>query len=46
MASRGRTVWLKAKSRQAVDLELWDVEHEVALFREVFGRSLVVSGER
>ncbi len=46
MASRGRTVWLKAKARQAVDLELWDVEHEVALFREVFGRSLVVTGER
>ncbi len=46
LASRGRTVWLKAKSKQAVDLELWDVEHETALFREVFGRSLVVSGER
>lgn len=46
LASRGRTVWLKVKSRQAIDLELWDVEHEVALFREVFGRTLVVSGER
>jgi exopolyphosphatase/guanosine-5'-triphosphate,3'-diphosphate pyrophosphatase len=43
IASRGRTVWLKVKSRQSVDLELWDVEHEVQLFREVFGRSLIVS---
>lgn len=46
LASRGRTVWIKVKSRQAVDLELWDVEHEVALFREVFGRALVVTAER
>jgi exopolyphosphatase/guanosine-5'-triphosphate,3'-diphosphate pyrophosphatase len=46
IASRGRAVWLKVKSRQAVDLELWDAEHEQALFREVFGRALVVSAER
>lgn len=43
VASRGRAVWLKVKSRQAIDLELWDVEHEVQLFREVFGRTLIVS---
>lgn len=46
LASRGGAVWLKVRSRQPVDLELWDVEHEVALFREVFGRRLVVSAER
>ncbi|MBE2254368.1 MAG: Ppx/GppA family phosphatase [Myxococcus sp.] len=46
LASRGRTVWLKVKSRQSIDLELWDVEHEVGLFREVFGRALVVTGAR
>ncbi len=43
VASRARTVWIKVKARQAVDLELWDVEHESALFREVFGRTLLVA---
>lgn len=40
---RGRTVTLKVRAKQSVDLELWDVEHEVELFREVFGRALVVA---
>jgi exopolyphosphatase/guanosine-5'-triphosphate,3'-diphosphate pyrophosphatase len=42
-AVRGRVVTLKVKSKQSVDLELWDLEHEVELFQEVFGKSLVVS---
>jgi exopolyphosphatase/guanosine-5'-triphosphate,3'-diphosphate pyrophosphatase len=46
VASRARTVWLKVRARQAIDLELWDVAHETQLFREVFGRTLMVSGER
>lgn len=46
VASRGRTVWLKVKARQDIDLELWDVAHELTLFREVFGRALEVSRER
>lgn len=40
---RGRSVHLKVRSKQSIDLELWDLEHEVELFREVFGKSLVVS---
>ncbi|MCA3012009.1 MAG: Ppx/GppA family phosphatase [Myxococcaceae bacterium] len=43
LASRGNAVFLKVKARQAVDLELWDVAHEVGLFREVFGRALLVA---
>ncbi len=40
---RGRTVSLTVKARDSVDLELWDLEHEVELFRETFGKSLLVS---
>jgi exopolyphosphatase/guanosine-5'-triphosphate,3'-diphosphate pyrophosphatase len=43
LASRGNAVFVKVKARQAVDLELWDVAHEVGLFREVFGRALLVT---
>ena len=43
LASRGNAVFLKVKARQAVDLELWDVAHEVGLFREVFARALLVT---
>jgi len=39
---KGRTIALTLKSKLSVDLELWDLEHEQALFREVFGRPLVV----
>ncbi|MDP1821838.1 MAG: Ppx/GppA phosphatase family protein [Archangium sp.] len=40
---RGRTVALTVKARDSVDLELWDLQHEVELFREVFGKSLQVT---
>jgi exopolyphosphatase/guanosine-5'-triphosphate,3'-diphosphate pyrophosphatase len=39
----GPRVVLTVRSRQSIDLELWDLEHEVDLFREVFGKSLMVS---
>jgi exopolyphosphatase / guanosine-5'-triphosphate,3'-diphosphate pyrophosphatase len=42
-AVRGARVVLKVRSRQSIDLELWDLEHELELFREVFGKALVVS---
>jgi exopolyphosphatase/guanosine-5'-triphosphate,3'-diphosphate pyrophosphatase len=41
---RGARVTLRIRSRQSIDLELWDLEHEVDLFREVFGKALVVAG--
>ncbi len=40
---RGRAVALSVKARASVDLELWDLQHEVELFREVFGKSLQVN---
>jgi exopolyphosphatase/guanosine-5'-triphosphate,3'-diphosphate pyrophosphatase len=40
---KGRAVSVVVKARDSVDLELWDVEHEKELFREVFGKSLQVS---
>ena len=40
---RGRTVALSVKARDSVDLELWDLQHELELFREVFGKSLQVT---
>lgn len=45
---KGRAVALTVKARDSVDLELWDLQHEVELFREVFGRTLQVtlSGRR
>jgi exopolyphosphatase/guanosine-5'-triphosphate,3'-diphosphate pyrophosphatase len=39
---RGARVFLKVRSRQSIDLELWDLDHELDLFREVFGKALVV----
>jgi hypothetical protein len=36
-------VWLRVRSRRALDLELWDVAREAGLFRSVFGRTLSVS---
>ncbi len=44
VSSRGPRVRLKVKSRQSIDLELWDLEHEVDFFHEVFGKTLVVAG--
>jgi exopolyphosphatase/guanosine-5'-triphosphate,3'-diphosphate pyrophosphatase len=40
------TVQLRLGSRAPVDLELWDVEHELALFRRVFGRKLEIGASR
>jgi len=42
VGARGRTVVLKVRSKESIDLELWDVAHEAELFREVFDRGLVV----
>ncbi len=39
----GRTVQLKVRAKQSIDLELWDLEHERELFREVFGRGLTIA---
>jgi len=45
---RGRNVALTVNARDSVDLELWDLQHEQELFREVFGKALQVtlSGRR
>lgn len=37
---KGRNVMVRLRAKGPVDLELWDAAHEVALFREVFGRGL------
>ena len=37
---KGRTSVIKLHARTPVDLEIWDVEHEVPIFRDVFGRGL------
>ena len=42
-AVKGRSVALTVKARDSVDLELWDLQHELELFREVFGKTLQVS---
>jgi exopolyphosphatase/guanosine-5'-triphosphate,3'-diphosphate pyrophosphatase len=39
-------VVVKLRTKQPVDLELWDAAHESALFRRVFGRKLIVQVER
>ncbi|MET0401032.1 MAG: Ppx/GppA phosphatase family protein [Cystobacter sp.] len=42
-ATNGReAVVLHLKSRQPVDLEVWSVEREMALFRRVFGKKLTL----
>jgi exopolyphosphatase/guanosine-5'-triphosphate,3'-diphosphate pyrophosphatase len=38
-----QTVTLELRAKGPVDLELWDVAHEGALFRQVMGRKLVVT---
>lgn len=43
---RGRTIAVRVKTRQPIDLEQWDVQHELPLFREVFGRGLTLQVER
>jgi exopolyphosphatase/guanosine-5'-triphosphate,3'-diphosphate pyrophosphatase len=43
LARRARqSVTLELRAKAPVDLELWDVAHEAVLFRQVFGRKLVV----
>lgn len=44
--TRGGRVLLTLLSRTPLDLELWDVEHELALFRRVFGQRLHVEVKR
>ncbi len=36
-------VALTVSARESVDLELWDLQHEQELFREVFGKNLLVT---
>jgi exopolyphosphatase/guanosine-5'-triphosphate,3'-diphosphate pyrophosphatase len=45
-AVRGSTVNLRVKAASSIDLELWDVEHEAGLFKDVFGKSLMVQRSR
>jgi len=39
-------VHVRLGSRTAIDLELWDAEREAPLFRQILGKSLVVSSTR
>jgi exopolyphosphatase/guanosine-5'-triphosphate,3'-diphosphate pyrophosphatase len=39
---RGGSVFLRLGARVPLDLELWDVEREAALFRRVFGKPLEI----
>lgn len=41
--ARPREVALRIKARQPVDLEVWDLEHELELWRRVFARKLTVA---
>jgi exopolyphosphatase/guanosine-5'-triphosphate,3'-diphosphate pyrophosphatase len=40
------TVHVRLGSRTAIDLELWDAEREAPLFRQILGKSLIVSSTR
>lgn len=42
----GSKVQVRLTSRTPIDLELWDAEHELPLFREVFGKSLILTQGR
>ena len=42
----GRKVVITVKTRTPVDLELWNVSHEVPLFRDVFGKGLQINVQR
>ncbi len=44
--NRGSAVALRVKARGPVDLELWDVAHETALFQQVFGKRLTIATTR
>jgi exopolyphosphatase/guanosine-5'-triphosphate,3'-diphosphate pyrophosphatase len=43
---RSRLVSIRLRHREAVDLELWDVERESMLFRKVFGHRIEVHAAR
>jgi exopolyphosphatase / guanosine-5'-triphosphate,3'-diphosphate pyrophosphatase len=45
-AESNGAVRVRLRSRVPLDLELWDAEHEAALFRRVFGRRLEVASSR
>lgn len=40
---KGRAVQLTLRARGPLDLELWDLQHQLELFREVFGKTLLVN---
>ncbi len=40
---KGRVVQLGVRARRSAELELWDLQHEVDFFREVFGKPLQVA---
>jgi exopolyphosphatase/guanosine-5'-triphosphate,3'-diphosphate pyrophosphatase len=42
----GRKVTVSVKTRTPIDLELWNVSHEIGVFRDVFGRGLQVNVAR
>ena len=42
----GRKVIVAVKTRTPIDLELWNVSHEVGIFRDVFGKTLQISHVR
>jgi len=46
LVHRGRDVWVRLRTRAAVDLEIWDVAREASLFRQVFGANLHVEPYR
>jgi exopolyphosphatase/guanosine-5'-triphosphate,3'-diphosphate pyrophosphatase len=45
-SARGRLVRVAARTRAAIDLELWDVDREAAYFRSAMGRRLEVVAAR
>jgi exopolyphosphatase/guanosine-5'-triphosphate,3'-diphosphate pyrophosphatase len=44
--AQGGTVAVQLSARSPLDLELWDAEHEMGLFRKVFGKRLELTGGR
>ncbi len=42
----GRKVVLALKTRTPIDLELWNVGHELGIFRDVFGKTLQINHQR
>ena len=45
-AVRGGAIRIAARTRTAIDLELWDVEREAAYFRSALGKRLEVAARR